>query len=247
MTEGEAPRRLRRAEAVLRQRTGRLLLVLERHTDLHNQMAVLRTAEAMGLVHVWLVDDAVQAQLAPMKKSVTKGAHGWLELRSFDDTASCIRALRDDGWDIWATDLNAGAVEATARELSPLPPKVALVMGRESDGVSREMLDAADKRIFLPMFGFTESFNLSVATGMLLQRLFDLCPEAHGDLDEGARAMLRTSWYEKLGGDGWRERYGKWLENPPQPLDTLRPDPELRRPRMPKKLARKLGIDPDTL
>lgn len=244
---GKAPRRLRRAEAVLRYRTGRILLVLERQTDIHNQMAVLRTAEAMGLVHIWLVDDDVQPQLPILKKSITKGAHGWLELRYFEDTKSCIKALREEDWEIWATDLNSGAVEASNENLSPLPKKVAIVMGRESDGVSREMLSEADKRVFLPMFGFTESFNLSVATGMILQRLFDICPEAHGDLSEAELKALRTSWYEKLGGVGWKQRDGLWLDNPPEPLDTLRPDPAMRRPRMPKKLAKKLGIDPKTL
>lgn len=247
MTRPEAPRRLRRAEAVLRQRTGRILLVLERHTDLHNQMAVLRTAEAMGLIHVWLVDDAVQEQLPLLKKSVTKGAHGWLEIRTFRTTSECIKALRADAWSIWATDLSNGAVLASNENLSPLPQKVAIVMGRESDGVSEEMLQAADKRIFLPMFGFTESFNLSVATGMLLQRLFDICPEAHGDLSAEELNAVRTSWYARLGGIGWESEYEHWLENPPEPADTLRPDPELRRPRMPKKLAKKLGIDPKTL
>jgi|FLOH01.1.fsa_nt_gi tRNA(Leu) C34 or U34 (ribose-2'-O)-methylase TrmL len=243
MTESDAPRRLRRAEAVLRQRCGRILLVLERQTDAHNQMAVLRTAEAMGLVHVWLVEDGSQPQLPRLKKSVTKGAHGWLELRYFEDTATCIQALRAEEWQIWATDLGAGASAATHENLAPLPHKVALVMGRESDGVSREMLAEADKRIFLPMFGFTESFNLSVATGMILQRLFDICPAAHGDLSAQQRDALRARWYAKLGGLGWQERDGSWLENPPEPLATLRPDPELRRPRMPKKLAKKLGLD----
>lgn len=243
MNGEQAPRRLRRAEAVLQQRTGRFLLVLERHTDLHNQMAVMRTAEAMGLVHVWMVDDETQAKLPDLKQSVTKGAHGWLQLRRFADIPSCIAALREEGWTIWATDLNPGAVPAVAGELSPLPEKLAIVMGRESDGVSRLMLEEADRRIYLPMHGFTESYNLSVATGLILQRLFDLCPEARGDLDPETRQSLRRSWYEKLGGKGWRERYGHWLEHPPEPLDTLRADPDFRRPRMPKKLARKLGID----
>jgi len=197
-------------------------------------------------VHIWLVEDGVQPQLPQLprlKKSVTKGAHGWLELRYFKDTATCIQALRAEQWQIWATDLGAGAIEATNKNLTPLPQKVALVMGRESDGVSREMLEEADKRVFLPMFGFTESFNLSVATGMILQRLFDICPEAHGDLDAQELGELRARWYAKLGGVGWQERDGLWLDNPPEPLATLRPDPELRRPRMPKKLAKKLGLD----
>ena len=104
-------------------------------------------------------------------------------------------------------------------------------------------MQAAAKRIHLPMFGFTESFNLSVATGLVLQRLFDVCPEAHGSLSDQELRDLREDWYRRLGGESWRALYGTGLESPPQPLDTLRPDPESRRPRMPKKLAKRLGID----
>ncbi len=64
--------------------------------------------------------------------------------------------------------------------------KVAIVMGREVDGVSQEMLTAADERIYIPMVGFTESFNLSVATALVLQRVFSMASTSgttlHGDL-----------------------------------------------------------------
>jgi tRNA G18 (ribose-2'-O)-methylase SpoU len=45
------------------------------------------------------------------------------------------------------------------------------------DGVSEEMLKEADRRVYLPMYGFTDSFNLSVAMALLIQRLFYMCPE----------------------------------------------------------------------
>ncbi|MHC4381110.1 MAG: TrmH family RNA methyltransferase, partial [Planctomycetota bacterium] len=197
MTE-EAPRRLRRAEAVLQERCGRFLLVLERCTDLHNHAAVLRTAEAFGLVHVWLVDHDPETAEA-FHKSVTKGADHWLKVRSFPDPESCRDALLAGGWTIWATDLGRDAVPATPEDLGPLPDRLALILGRESDGVSDVMLDAAAQRIFLPMYGFTESFNLSVATGLLLQRLFDVCPEAHGSLQGAELQDLREDWYRRLG------------------------------------------------
>ncbi|MDA0667847.1 MAG: RNA methyltransferase [Planctomycetota bacterium] len=241
MTE-EAPRRLRRAEAVLRQRCGRFLLVLERCTDIFNHAAVLRTAEAFGLVHVWLVDhDPETAE--QFHKSVTKGADGWLKVRSFPDSETCRDTLLAEGWTIYATDLGGDAIPATREELHNLPERLAVVIGRESDGVSKIMLEASEKRIFLPMFGFTESFNLSVATGLILQRLFDVCPEAHGSLSEQDRHELRKDWYQRLGGGKDPDRFLHWIENPPEPWETLRPDPHARRPRMPKKLAKRLGID----
>ena len=76
---------------------------------------------------------------------------------------------------------------------------VAVVMGRELDGVSQRMLQAADKRIFIPMFGFTESFNLSVASALVMDRLFHLCPTARGDLSAEQKTEIRRDWYQKLG------------------------------------------------
>jgi tRNA G18 (ribose-2'-O)-methylase SpoU len=100
---------------------------------------------------------------------------------------------------VWATDLS---VEATCLDdrsaFLPMPPKVAIVIGRESDGVSPELLAACDRRLFIPMYGFTESFNLSVACGLMLQRLFDVCPEARGDLSEQEKASLRAEWFREL-------------------------------------------------
>jgi tRNA C32,U32 (ribose-2'-O)-methylase TrmJ len=79
-----------------------------------------------------------------------------------------------------------------------VPPKLAVVMGREADGVSQAMLQAADLRVYLDMFGFTESFNLSVASALVIQSLFGACPEARGDLTAESRRALRADWYGKL-------------------------------------------------
>merc|ERR1712039_160184 len=75
----------------------------------------------------------------------------------------------------------------------PAPlPRLALVMGAEGDGVSDEILALASRAVFLPMSGFMQSLNVAVACGMLLQRLFDLCPEARGDLEPKDRAALKV-------------------------------------------------------
>ena len=60
------------------------------------------------------------------------------------------------------------------------------------------MLNAASRAVFLPMFGFMESLNVSVAAALVMQRLLDLCPEARGDLGVSERAVLRSRWYDQL-------------------------------------------------
>ena len=89
-----------------------------------------------------------------------------LDVRTFTSTAACIAAVRADGRELWVTDLSqdALALDADAASLaSVLPPRLAVVIGSEGVGVSKRMIDAADRRVFLPMYGFTESFNISVS------------------------------------------------------------------------------------
>jgi hypothetical protein len=64
--------------------------------------------------------------------------------------------------------------------------------------VSPYMLAAAQRRVYLPMYGFTESFNLSVATALILQRVLDACQASRGQLPESEIARLRLQWYSDL-------------------------------------------------
>lgn len=227
----EAPRRLRRAEHILSQRTGRILLVLERCIDNLNQHAILRTAECLGVQNVWLVNPPDQRKKNEgLNRNVTMKADDWLTIRTFHTTRECIDALREDRREIWATDLCAEAVclDESAGGLE-LPQRVAIIAGREGDGVSEEMLKEADRRVYLPMYGFTDSFNLSVAMALLVQRLFYMCPEARRNLTPEEKHQLRIQWYTKLakGVEKNREEYARYINHPPPPLDDLR-DPTKR-------------------
>ena len=66
------------------------------------------------------------------------------------------------------------------------------------DAGDKAHLDAADVRVFLPMWGFTESFNISVATALVLQRLLDAMPDSRGALPPEEMQRLRTEWYDAL-------------------------------------------------
>lgn len=210
-------RLLRKAEAVIQWRSANLLVVIERCTNDHNYSAILRTAEALGLQRVWLVDRA--AAKAP--RAVTRGlsaeeleqkakhklfarnATEWLDIEEFSSTDNCIQALRQQGFAIWATDLSQAAVELTPAVLEetgrwPLPEKLAIVFGTEAVGVSQTMLDAADLRVYLPLRGFADSLNLSVATALIMHYILLLEPRFIGDLSQEERHRLRENWYPKL-------------------------------------------------
>ena len=213
-------RLVRKAETVLRGRSERVLLILENCMDDLNHVAVLRTCDALGVLRVWLVESGVppknpQAQRTQQRKAAQRGvdcdpllgfrraqlyaAH--LDVRTFDTTVAAVAAARADGRQLWVTDLaqDAWALPADPAELAVhLPRRLAIVLGSESLGVSNEMLCAADRRVFLPMYGFVESFNLSVASALVLQKLLDACPESRGELPTEEHGQLRRQWYEGL-------------------------------------------------
>ena len=261
-------RKARKAEAVLRARTERVLLVLENCSDDLNHVAILRTCESFGVHRVWLVeanagvdlprvwgdngqepavestppaggnthgpkadgtaDCSVAAALADTSTAAQTRARlrlqaraaqrGFdfdpllgvrraqqycthLDVRRFPSTAACLSALREDGRTVWVTDLAQEAVPLSSDGGTlklPLPERVAVVLGSEGAGVSEAMLAAADTRIYLPMYGFTESFNLSVSAALVLQRLLDACPESRGDLPADEMAETRMRWYSQL-------------------------------------------------
>ena len=200
--------------------------------------AVLRTAEAFGIQHVWTLEPPpMLIKNIGVCRKIHKGSTNWLSLRTFSRLDELIKALKEDGREIWAADVAKDSEELTAAG-PQLPPKLALVIGREADGVSPAMLKSCDRKVYLPMHGFTESFNLSVATALLLQRLFDICPAARGDMAETERRQLRLQWFEHL----VRSNPSKYKDDPrrahqlrsvailqsppPPPLTASRPPPQ---------------------
>ena len=188
----------------------------------------MRTCEALGVMRVWLIETSVnQGPVAPPGNTGPRardrlraraedrgfevdfllGAQraqnycNHLDVRRFTSTRECLDAVRADGRMLWVTDLSQDAIPLASdrEELSRLLPKrLAVVIGSEGAGVSQAMLSAADTRVFIPMFGFTESFNLSVSAALVLQRLLDACPESRGNLPAGELAETRRRWYDQL-------------------------------------------------
>lgn len=251
--------RLRRMETVLRYRSGRFVVVLEGVIDLHNVHACLRTAEAMGVQRIFIVRPPPgslikfpgmklkrkqRAQSLQVAHAITKGCERYLSVEEFSSTAECLQRLRAEGYTLWVTDLAPQAVSLDQRHralLTPLPAKLALAIGNEALGASAEIKGAADQRVYLPMFGFTDSFNLGIATALVLQTLFDWCPEARGDLAESERDRLREGWLDALATTKSNAALiARWRATRVPPLPDLRRD-KGGQPRMSKKILRRLG------
>jgi tRNA(Leu) C34 or U34 (ribose-2'-O)-methylase TrmL len=128
-----------------------------------------------------------------------KTACKWITVHNFASTKACVAELRREGFDIWATDLGQAAVPLGPGGACPeVPDKLAVVFGTEATGCTDEMLGAADLRVYLPLTGFADSLNLSVAAAMVVQRILYMDPALAGAMPEGERAGLRGRWYEAL-------------------------------------------------
>ena len=156
--------RLQRISDVVRARTDDLVLVLDRISDPHNSSAVLRSADAFGLqtVHVIVGEHGFKAA-----RGVSKGTQRWLDVIRYNSAQACVRRLKQDGYSIHVAAMGS---ETKLEDLRGTG-RLALVFGNEHRGVSQEMKNLADGTFSIPMRGFVESLNVSVAAAIAMQTL----------------------------------------------------------------------------
>jgi len=164
LREVVTPERLRRIEEVVEGRTDDLAIVLDRVTDPHNVSAVLRSADAFGVQNVHTIVGGAGFRAS---RGVSKGTHRWLDVTRHESAEVCAHRLKEDGYAIYVAAMDG---ETTPERLHE-KPRVSVVFGNEHDGVSREMRSLADGTFSIPMRGFVESLNISVAAAITLQAL----------------------------------------------------------------------------
>ncbi len=156
------PQRAHRMLTALRQRTRYITVVLEAVDDGHNQAAVLRSADAFGVQEIAIITG--QAPFAP-SENVTQGAHKWLTLHRYPDITAAVQALRAQGYRIWASQPDPQAVPIDQVDLTQ---PAAFLFGNEHAGLSDQALTLADNTFVIPMVGFVQSLNVSVAAAITL-------------------------------------------------------------------------------
>jgi tRNA (guanosine-2'-O-)-methyltransferase len=178
------PERRARIEEVIASRTTAVTAVLDGLLDPHNVSAVLRSADAFGVQHVHVIEGS-EPFLATTR--ITQGADRWVDVFRHATAAECVRALRQSGHRIFVASME-GALppESLAHE-----PRVAIVFGNEHSGVSQEIRDLADGTYAIPMCGFVQSLNVSVAAAITL---FAATRGRAGDLDADAAQQLRARY-----------------------------------------------------
>lgn len=187
------PERKARIDEVVAQRTLTLTVVMEAFCDPQNVNAVLRTCEAFGVQ----VLHAVEGRMKPFerKKEISQNADKWLDVRRWATTGECLGYLKAEGFAIYATHLGPGSTRLGGLSFAG---KVALVFGNEHRGVSDEALALADATYAIPMRGFVQSLNVSVAAAVSLAHAVERREAErgrHGDLSPGEAQALRERFY----------------------------------------------------
>jgi tRNA (guanosine-2'-O-)-methyltransferase len=187
------PERKARIDEVVANRTRTLTVVMEAFCDPQNVNAVVRTCEAFGVQDLHVIEGVMKPY--DRNKKVSQNADKWLDVHRWKDTRACLEHLKGEGFAIYATHL--GPASRGLPELS-FAGKVALVFGNEHRGVSAEALALADARYAIPMLGFVQSLNVSVAAAVSIAAAVERRVAErgrHGDLSEAEAAALRERFY----------------------------------------------------
>jgi tRNA (guanosine-2'-O-)-methyltransferase len=185
------PERIARMDAVLAARLQSVATIVEDTYDPHNAAATIRTTEAIGLAELHVVEPGARFSAA---HGVTRGAHRWIRLERWTAMVDVAASLRARGFRVYAT--RPGAT-STIEDVDVTQP-IAVAFGNEHAGLSEAALAACDGALGVPMYGFSESFNLSVTVALAMSRIANRRREALGtlgDLDDTQRRELRARWF----------------------------------------------------
>lgn len=180
-------------------RTRYLSVILEDIYQAHNAGAVVRSCDGFGIQDVNIIEIRNKLKLA--QTTVAKGAHKWLDFHYYnkpetDNTEACFQALKAKGYKIAALNLHTSS---TTLDEVPLDQPLAIALGTEKLGLTKRACELADYHIKIPMYGFTESFNLSVCSALSLQTLRKRLEqtEMKWKLGDGEKRELLFLWLQK--------------------------------------------------
>jgi len=191
------PERLQLFETVLSLRTNYLTVVLENIFHPHNASAVLRSCDCFGIQDVHIIEDRNRYEVNP---DIALGASKWLSFHKYTSTSkSVLSELKKRNFRIFAAVPDRSADVFTRMDIRQGP--FALVFGSEKNGISGDVKEMADGYLTIPMVGFTESLNISVAAAIMLQH-FTFFIRTNIDksvwqLEQKYREQLLLDWMRK--------------------------------------------------
>ena len=153
-----------RFEEVLAQRTKHFTVVVEDIFQLHNTSAVMRSCEVFGIQELNIIEHRFGKKI---DSEIAMGAQKWVDIKKFSTIQNCIDTMKNNGYQIIATTPHDDS--CLLHEFDITKPS-ALFFGTEKEGLSQEVMQQADGFLKIPMVGYTESLNISVAAAIILQQ-----------------------------------------------------------------------------
>jgi len=190
------PNKQRLFKERVKTRTRFLTLALEDIYQPQNASAVMRTCDCFGVQDIHIIENRNEWEYNP---EVERGSSKWLSISRYnsnpDNSATCVQTLKSNGYEIVATTPHS---EFTIDSFIPKKP-LALVMGTEKKGVSDTVLKEADHLLSIPMVGFTESLNLSVAAAICIHQIIKRLKnsEINWMVNEEQANEILTDWCKK--------------------------------------------------
>lgn len=198
------PSKVEKFERIAANRTNYLTIALENIYQEHNASAVIRTCDCFGIQNLHVIEKAHHYAL---KRDIALGAGRWVDLKNYNlgenPAGSCITTLKKKGYKIVSTSPHS-------REYSidnlPLSQPLALFFGSERKGLSQDILTQSDFKVHLPMYGFTESFNISVSVAIAINTLRQRLEKSEHfwKISKEEQTLLKIKWCVKIlnGGEG---------------------------------------------
>ncbi len=187
------PQRQQRFQDILKQRTKYLTVAIEDVYQLHNTSAVIRSCDAFGIQEAHVIEDRFGKRL---DKNIAMGAERWVDVHRYKNTSDCIRELKSQGYQIIATTPH---IKSSVLDDFKIHGPTALFFGTEKEGLSSNVLENADGYLSIPMQGFSESLNISVAAAISLRYLSNQLRNSSIDwqLTETEILEKRMDWTKK--------------------------------------------------
>jgi tRNA (guanosine-2'-O-)-methyltransferase len=157
-----SPERLETIKATLAKRQPDLTVVMENVVKPHNLAAVGRTLEAVGGLQIHAITSLSSIRLTQMAAG---GIRRWLKVVKHPSTEQGIGYLKQQGFQVVATSLHQKSKDF--REVDYTKP-TAILVGEEFEGISDQAIALADEHVTIPMMGFVQSLNVSVASALVL-------------------------------------------------------------------------------
>jgi tRNA (guanosine-2'-O-)-methyltransferase len=182
---------------VLENRTRHFTVVLEDIFQSHNASAVVRTCDIFGVQDLHIIENKYNNKVS---RHVAKGSQKWLNQYRYrkdgDNTKTCLDDLKEKGYQIIATTPHNDSCVLQDFDISK---KAAFIFGVEAEGVSEYVIKNADGFLKIPMVGFTESLNISVAAAIVLQDVTTKLrkSDVNWQLMEQEKQVLYFDWVKK--------------------------------------------------